>query len=69
MQIDGWLLDILACPECHAPLRVDGDNVSMGQERGSHCAGLNRLHLADEIGQGGGGFVAGHDPAKRRPDA
>jgi uncharacterized protein len=23
MQIDGWLLDILACPECHAPLRVD----------------------------------------------
>jgi uncharacterized protein len=25
MQIDGWLLDILACPECHAPLRVDSD--------------------------------------------
>jgi uncharacterized protein len=23
MHIDGWLLDILACPECHAPLRVD----------------------------------------------
>ena len=23
MQIDGWLLDILACPNCHAPLRVD----------------------------------------------
>jgi len=23
MQIDGWLLDILACPECHAPLRID----------------------------------------------
>ncbi len=23
MQIDGWLLDILACPECHAPLWVD----------------------------------------------
>jgi len=23
MQIDGWLLDILACPQCHAPLRVD----------------------------------------------
>ena len=23
MKIDGWLLDILACPECHAPLRVD----------------------------------------------
>ncbi len=23
MQIDGWLLDILACPECHSPLRVD----------------------------------------------
>jgi uncharacterized protein len=25
MQIDGWLLDILACPECHASLRVDSD--------------------------------------------
>ena len=25
MRIDGWLLDILACPECHAPLRVDED--------------------------------------------
>jgi len=25
MQIDGWLLDILACPECRAPLRVDED--------------------------------------------
>jgi uncharacterized protein YbaR (Trm112 family) len=23
MQIEGWLLDILACPSCHAPLRVD----------------------------------------------
>ena len=23
MHIDGWLLDILACPECHSPLRVD----------------------------------------------
>ena len=23
MQIDGWLLDILACPQCHAPLRED----------------------------------------------
>jgi uncharacterized protein len=25
MRIDDWLLDILACPECHAPLRVDED--------------------------------------------
>ncbi len=25
MRIDGWLLDILACPECHAPLRADED--------------------------------------------
>jgi uncharacterized protein YbaR (Trm112 family) len=25
MQIDGWLLDILACPKCHSPLRVDED--------------------------------------------
>ena len=25
MRIDSWLLDILACPECHAPLRVDED--------------------------------------------
>jgi uncharacterized protein YbaR (Trm112 family) len=23
MHIDDWLLDILACPQCHAPLRVD----------------------------------------------
>ena len=25
MRIDDWLLDILACPECHAPLRVDSE--------------------------------------------
>jgi uncharacterized protein len=23
MKIDDWLLEILACPQCHAPLRVD----------------------------------------------
>ena len=23
VKIDDWLLDILACPKCHAPLRVD----------------------------------------------
>jgi uncharacterized protein YbaR (Trm112 family) len=23
MLIESWLLDILACPECHAPLRAD----------------------------------------------
>ncbi len=23
MKIDEWLLDILACPKCHASLRVD----------------------------------------------
>lgn len=23
MQIDDWLMEILACPKCHAPLRVD----------------------------------------------
>jgi len=23
MKIDDWLLEILACPRCHAPLRVD----------------------------------------------
>ena len=23
MKIDEWLLEILACPKCHAPLRVD----------------------------------------------
>jgi uncharacterized protein YbaR (Trm112 family) len=23
VQIDDWLLDILACPKCHAPLRAD----------------------------------------------
>jgi hypothetical protein len=23
VNIDEWLLDILACPQCHAPLRAD----------------------------------------------
>ena len=23
LNIDDWLLEILACPKCHAPLRVD----------------------------------------------
>ncbi len=23
MKIDSWLLEILACPKCHAPLRAD----------------------------------------------
>ena len=23
MNLDQWLLDILACPACHAPLRID----------------------------------------------
>ena len=23
MLIEDWLLDILACPQCHAPLRAD----------------------------------------------
>jgi uncharacterized protein YbaR (Trm112 family) len=23
VNIDKWLLDLLACPACHAPLRVD----------------------------------------------
>jgi uncharacterized protein YbaR (Trm112 family) len=23
MKIDSWLLDVLACPKCHAPLRAD----------------------------------------------
>lgn len=23
MNLEPWLLDILACPACHAPLRVD----------------------------------------------
>jgi uncharacterized protein len=26
MQIEAWLLEILACPECHAPLRADDAN-------------------------------------------
>jgi uncharacterized protein len=25
VKIDEWLLDILACPKCHAPLRVDDE--------------------------------------------
>jgi uncharacterized protein YbaR (Trm112 family) len=23
MQIDDWLMEILACPKCHSPLRAD----------------------------------------------
>jgi uncharacterized protein YbaR (Trm112 family) len=23
MKIDSWLLEILACPKCHSPLRAD----------------------------------------------
>ena len=23
MNIDGWLMEILACPQCHSPLRAD----------------------------------------------
>jgi uncharacterized protein YbaR (Trm112 family) len=25
MKIDSWLLEILACPQCHAPLRADDE--------------------------------------------
>ncbi len=25
MNIDDWLLEILACPKCHAPLRADDE--------------------------------------------
>jgi len=25
VNIDDWLLEILACPKCHSPLRVDDD--------------------------------------------
>ncbi len=25
MQIEGWLLEILACPQCHSPLRADDE--------------------------------------------
>lgn len=25
MNIDDWLLEILACPQCHAPLRADDE--------------------------------------------
>jgi uncharacterized protein len=37
MKIDSWLLDILACPQCHAPLRPDeaaGELVCAGPECG-----------------------------------
>ena len=25
MKLDDWLLDILACPNCHSPLRADDE--------------------------------------------
>jgi uncharacterized protein len=37
MNIDDWLLDILACPKCHAPLRADeaaSELVCTGQDCG-----------------------------------
>jgi uncharacterized protein YbaR (Trm112 family) len=26
VNLDEWLLDILACPACHSPLRADADS-------------------------------------------
>ena len=37
MNIDDWLLEILACPQCHAPLRADdeaGELVCTGPDCG-----------------------------------
>ena len=42
MKIDDWLLDILACPKCHAPLRVDeaaSELVCTGADCGARCSG------------------------------
>ncbi len=36
MKIDDWLLDILACPQCHAPLRPD-EAASELVCTGEHC--------------------------------
>ena len=37
MNIDDWLLEILACPQCHAPLRAD-DEASELVCTGPDCA-------------------------------
>lgn len=37
MQIDSWLMEILVCPACHAPLRADeaaSELVCTGEECG-----------------------------------
>ena len=52
MLIDAWLLDILACPKCHSPLRAD-------EVPGSLLAGAGILHL-DRVS------ATGADLARRR---
>src|ERR1700747_3293231 len=64
MQIDGWLLDILACPECHAPLRVD-EEASELVCTSSTCglaSGPARGLMSDDLdGWGGAEFVLAAD--------
>ena len=71
MQIEGWLLDILACPECHAPLRADeeaGELVCTSQTCGLAYPVRDDIPvlLVDEArrpgdGTGGPELGAGHE--------
>jgi uncharacterized protein YbaR (Trm112 family) len=37
MKIDNWLMDILACPQCHAPLRADDEASELVCTGGADC--------------------------------
>ena len=64
MQIEGWLLDILACPQCHAPLRADeeaGELVCTSETCGLAYPVRDDIPvlLVDEARQTAGGGPAG----------
>ena len=66
MKIDSWLLDILACPQCHAPLRTDeeaGELVCTGAGCGLAYPVRDDIPvlLIDEARKPGEARVAGGD--------
>jgi uncharacterized protein len=66
MNIDSWLLDILACPKCHAPLRVDeeaSELVCTGPDCGLAYPVRDDIPvlLIDEARQPGAAAAAGGD--------
>ena len=77
MKIDNWLLEILACPQCHAPLRADdeaGELVCTNPDCGLAYPVRDDIPvlLIDEARRPGeqahrpGGGRPGREPARRR---